>query len=64
MSTFRIVTDAVTTTIEATDEDAAAVKFARNEPVYRGYQIHCVADLIWAAKQMGGQADVQEIAAP
>lgn len=61
MKKFRIVTDAVTTEVEAMDEDAAAIAFGRSEPVYGRYTINCVADLIWAAKQMGGSADVREI---
>jgi hypothetical protein len=61
MKTFRISTDAVTTGIEAANEDDAAAKFARNEPVYVDYIVNCVADLIFAAKKLGGWANVEEI---
>ncbi len=60
MKTYRIVTDAVSVDIEAMDEDDAAIKFARkNSSIYGGCR--CVADLIFRAKQMGGNVNVEEV---
>lgn len=59
LKNYRIVTDAVSVDIQAMDEDEAAQKFARRDPVYAGAQ--CVADLIWRAKELGGSIVVTEI---
>lgn len=59
MSTkFTIVTDALQTTIEAANEDEAAVKFAAKEAVYRDYEINDANDLVEAAEDMGGWAKI------
>ena len=57
---YTVTTDAVTTTVQAHDEDDAARFFSLREALYQGYNINGVADLVWAAKRMGGWADVIE----
>jgi hypothetical protein len=57
---YTVTTDAVTTTVQAHDEDDAARFFSLREALYQGYNINGVADLVWAAKRMGGWANVIE----
>lgn len=58
---FTITTDSVTTQLEAKNEDLAAQKFAKTEPILRGFKIRKVADLIVAAREMGGWAKVVKL---
>lgn len=60
---YLISTNATMTEVEAPNEDQAARKFAVSEPIYSGYEIDGVADLVEAAEAMGGWATVKGIGA-
>lgn len=55
---YIVTTDAVTSQVEAENEDLAAQQFARSEAIFREYDIKTAKDLAEVAERLGGWAKI------